>query len=320
MSQAPSDTRDDLLEPARESASEADVDAALPLGSVLQPAAPDTRVGMLLALGASLAFSLMNALAKSCHLPAGEVAFSRGAVGFLVTVLWMRSAGVSFVGARPRVLWLRGLLGGVSLYLNFTALQGLQLADATFLSHSSSLFVVVFGVWFLGERLPRSFYALFAVALAGVAMIVQPQGAWNGRELYALYGLGSALTAAGASLSIRSLSKDHHTLLIMLYFMGAAALVPLAVDARSFVLPGGADVLRLLALSGVSYLGQYLLTRAYTFKEAAVVSLTRFAGVGFNVGLGLLIWHELPSRWSALGGCLILGACATLYRLEAKKK
>lgn len=273
--------------------------------------------GMALALGASFAFSLMNALAKGCDLPPGEIAFFRGFVGLIVTILIMRKQGISFRGARPRVLVLRGLLGGFSLLLNFTALSGLPLADATFLSHSSSLFVVIFAHFLLQEKLPGAFYALFGLALGGVVLVVKPGGDWL-HSHYALAGLCSALTAAGASLSIRNLSKDHSTYLIMLYFMGAAALVPLPFSLQNFQWPSALDWCKLIALSAVSYVGQYLLTRAYSFKEAAVVAMTRFAGVAFNVGLGFLIWSEIPDRYSALGGALILSACLALYAQELR--
>lgn len=44
----------------------------------------------------------------------------------------------------------------------------------------------------------------------------------------------------------------------------------------------------------------------FFYKEATVVAMTRFAGVGFNIALGILIWHEVPDSLSALGGTLIL--------------
>lgn len=259
----------------------------------------------------------MNALAKSCTLPPGQIACVRGLIGLIITVCWIKHLGLSFRGARPAVLSLRGLLGGSSLLLNFTALSYLPLADATFLSHLSSLFVVLFGHWFLKEVLPARFYVFFALALLGVVLVIQPGSGWM-RNSYALAGLASAFTAAGASLSIRNLSKDHHTLLIMLYFMLAAALVPLPFSWHAFRWPDLSDGLKLLALSAVSYLGQYLLTRAYAYKEAGVVAMARFSGVAFNVGLGYLIWKDLPNRWAVLGGVLILGSCLWLYRLEIR--
>ncbi|MBX3167577.1 MAG: DMT family transporter [Candidatus Eremiobacteraeota bacterium] len=274
--------------------------------------------GIALALGASLCFSLMNALAKVSTLPPGEIACARGVVGLAVVSLMLARKGGTFWGKRPRVLLLRGLLGGTSLFLNFTALSGLTLGDASFLAHSSSLMVVCLAHFFLGERMPPRFHFLFGLAALGALLVIKP-GAGIAHGWYALAGLGAALSAAGASLSIRNLSKDHDSHQIMFAFMAAAAVVPLPWTWSNFRVPGLWDAWGLVALSAVSYLGQYWLTLSYQHKEAAVVAMTRFAGVAFNLALGFLVWREIPDLASALGGLLILGSCIALYRWERRE-
>lgn len=270
--------------------------------------------GIYLALAASFSFSLMNALVKgaSTALPATEIAFFRGLFGFLVTCWIMKARRISFRGKNPRLLVTRGLLGGLSLLFTFSTLAHIPMADASLLAHLSPLFVVILGHVVLKEKLSPGFYTVFGVAMIGSLMVVKP-----GLDLFhsgwSLVGLIGAMIAAGASISIRRLSADHDTYLIMLYFMGAAAIVPLPF-MDSFVMPGPREWVILLALGSVSFVGQYLLTKAYSFKEAAVVALTRYAGILFNIGLGFVFWSEVPDHWSLLGGGMILAACVWLNR------
>lgn len=274
------------------------------------------QAGLWLALGASLAFSVMNALAKAAAetMPAPEVAFFRGVLGTLVTVAVMRARGISFRGPNPRLLTVRGLCGGVSLLGAFLTLAHLPMADASLLAHLSPLFVVGLAWLVLGERPPAGFGPVLALALVGGVLVIRP-GMNLLHSFWAIVGLLSALVGAGASISIRRLSADHSTHLIMLYFMGAAALVPLPF-CTSFQVPGSRECGLLLALGAVSYLGQYLLTLAYSRKEAASVAVTRYAGIFFNVALGVCFFREVPDGWTFLGGALILAACARLWRLR----
>lgn len=270
--------------------------------------------GIGLALAASFAFSLMNALVKGAAstLPPTEIACFRGLFGFLVTAWIMKSRGISFRGKNPRLLVTRGLLGGLSLLFTFSTLKYIPMADASLLAHLSPLFVVILGHFVLKEKLTAGFYRVFAVAMVGSLLVVKP-----GLDLFhsgwSLVGLIGAMIAAGASISIRRLSADHDTYLIMLYFMGAAAVVPLPF-METFVTPGPREWVMLLLLGAVSFVGQYLLTKAYSFKEAAVVALTRYAGILFNIALGFVFWAEVPDRWSLLGGVMILASCLWLSR------
>jgi len=270
--------------------------------------------GIGLALAASFSFSLMNALVKgaSSALPAPEIAFFRGLFGFIVTALVMKSRGISFRGKNPRLLVMRGLFGGLSLLFTFSTLAHIPMADASLLAHLSPLFVVILGHFVLQEKLSAGFYQVFAVAMLGSLLVVKP-GVDLFHSGWSLVGLIGAMIAAGASISIRRLSADHDTYLIMLYFMGAAAVVPLPF-MESFVVPGPRECVLLLLLGSVSFVGQYFLTKAYAYKEAAVVALTRYAGILFNIALGFVFWAEVPDQWSLLGGVMILASCLWLGR------
>lgn len=197
------------------------------------------------------------------------------------------------------------------MWAMFLALTRIRLADATMLAHLSPVFVVLFAGWTLGEGAPRRYPWILGLSLVGAALIVKPGGGSLGSP-YALLALGSAVTAAGASVAIRGLSREHDPNLIILYFLGTAALLSAPATVHYFVLPGPRDALLLGAIGLVSFAGQTFLTLALAREKAGVVDLTRYAGIVFNALWGLALWGERLDAASAAGGALIVVSCLLL--------
>ena len=79
--------------------------------------------GALLAIFASLIFSVMNALVKTIadDIPTGEIVFFRSSIGCLLVLLLMYRHGVAFSREDRPLLVLRGTMGGLYLICYFTA-------------------------------------------------------------------------------------------------------------------------------------------------------------------------------------------------------
>ena len=78
--------------------------------------------GALLAILASLIFSVMNVLVKTIadEIPTGEIVFFRSSIGCLLIGLLMYQRGIAFSREDRPLLVLRGTMG--ALYLIFTVL------------------------------------------------------------------------------------------------------------------------------------------------------------------------------------------------------
>ncbi|WP_426446525.1 DMT family transporter [Paenibacillus sp. S-38] len=278
-------------------------------------AAKPMKNGVLLAVGSSLIFSVMNALVKAATLtvPPAEVAFFRSIIGTAMIWIMMRGAGVAFSTKGIPMLTLRGVLGALYLLAYFYTISKIPLTDASILAHLSPFFVLLLSVTFLKEKLPRQVLLLLPLALLGAVLLVKP-GQFGSYSVYALVGMLSAVLAAGAATSIRYLSQRHHSYEIVFYFLATATVVSVPLMWNDFVVPSGVEWLYLGAIGVVSLLGQVFLTKAFTHENAVVVEVTRYIGIVFNALWGFLFWAEIPDGLTVVGGILIVASCILLSR------
>jgi drug/metabolite transporter (DMT)-like permease len=271
------------------------------------------NTGVALTVFSAFIFSVMNALIKAASLtiPSSEIVFFRSAIG-TVLILWLIwRANISFSKTGIPTLLLRGLFGTFYLLAFVYTIAHMPLADAVILSYLSPFFVMLLSSLILGEKPPKKSAFLLALVLAGVALIVNPFH-FNTFNFYALTGVASAFFAAAASITIRHLSKEHHTYEIVFYFLFIAMLISGYLMKDEFVVPQGSAWFYLVAIGLVSLIGQVFLTKAFSHENAAVVAVTRYIGLVFNLLWGIIFWHETPDWMTTLGGLIIIIACLSL--------
>ncbi|MDP2572039.1 DMT family transporter [Vibrio penaeicida] len=277
--------------------------------------------GVALAIFSALIFSVMNALIKAASLtiPSAEIVFFRSAIGTVLILGLMWQAKVRFSTTGVPLLVLRGLFGAAYLLAFVYTIAHIPLADAAILAYLSPFFVILLSSVVLGEKLPKKAAILLPTVLVGVALVVNPFN-FDSFNVYALAGVASAVFAAGASITIRHLSKKHHTYEIVFYFLFTAMLVSAYLMKDEFVIPQGIAWVYLVAIGVVSLIGQIFLTKAFTHENAAVVAVTRYIGLVFNVLWGVIFWQEIPDWMTALGGATIVIACIALSWKGTPKK
>ncbi|MGC9493585.1 DMT family transporter [Vibrio genomosp. F10] len=269
--------------------------------------------GVLLAIASALVFSAMNALVKAASLtiPSAEIVFFRSIIGTCLVLFLMFQARVTFSNQGVPLLVLRGVFGALYLLAFVYTIAHIPLADAAILAYLSPFFVIVLSNLVLGERLPTKAKLLLPMILVGVALVIDPFG-FSAFNIYALAGIASAIFAAGASITIKQLSKNHHTYEIIFYFLATATVISAVLMKDTFVMPQGITWLYLVAIGVVSLLGQIFLTKAFTHENTGVVAVTRYIGLAFNILWGVIFWNEIPDWLTALGGTVIVISCVLL--------
>jgi drug/metabolite transporter (DMT)-like permease len=218
----------------------------------------------------------------------------------------------------PRARWDRGTVGLLAFYaatdtLNvlafFAALQRTTVAIAV-LTHYLAPILIALAAPLLDRRpTPRSAVPAAAVALAGLAIVLEPWSAPAGSTTGAALGAASAFCYAanvfvGGRITprigaIRAMS--YHSLL------GAVLMAPLALPelgavtatSLAWITTGAATI---GALSGVVFLVG--LSRI----GAARAAVLTFAEPLVAVAVGAFVWEEPLHATAALGGALVLGA------------
>ncbi|CAK2399168.1 MULTISPECIES: DMT family transporter [Vibrio] len=274
--------------------------------------------GVALTIFSAFIFSVMNALIKAASLtiPSSEIVFFRSAIGTVLILGLMWKASIRFSTTGIPMLLLRGLFGAFYLLAFVYAITHMPLADAVILAYLSPFFVILLSNLILGEKAPKKVAFLFPLTLVGVTLIVNPFS-FDTFNLYALSGVASAFFAAAASITIRHLSKRHHIYEIVFYFLFTSMLVSGYLMRDEFVVPQGIAWIYLIAIGLVSLIGQIFLTKAFSHENAAVVAVTRYIGLVFNILWGVIFWYEIPSWMSTCGVLIII---TTSISLSLKKK
>lgn len=276
---------------------------------------PELRRGAAFMIAASAGFACMGALVKvvSDSVPPAEIVAWRSAFTALFVLFLARGALPSL---RPRnwpMHLVRGLVGVASMTLYFTAIGRLPLGDAVLLTYLSPLLVAALSPWTVGERPPPRIWAALGVGILGVALVVGPMG--KDDPLGVAAGLGSAVCAASAYLSIRVLTRTETPLAIVWWFSITGTLIASVTFLDGFAPVGGSVLLRLLAIGALGAGAQWALTRAYASAPAAQVSVYAYSTPVFAYLLGMLLLAEHP-RWSSVAGALAVGLAGAIAARE----
>jgi len=267
----------------------------------------DIKSGVVLALCSTFFFSVMYLFTKlaSQHIPTPEVAFFRGLIGVVIVVPYMLYKGVSLTSGNKKLLFLRGLLGGIAVLLSFYAVSKMKLSEVSILLQTSPIFVVIFARMFLKEKLPKSFYFLMGLSICGVLFVIKPDVKSIG-SVPAMLALFSAIVASIAYVCIKSLRKTHSTEIVVLYFTITAMVVPIPLMWNSFVVPSLMDLVLLLMVGMSATIAQFFMTKAYGVEKAGLVSMVNYTTVFFNMFWDIIIWSAVLDLGSLLGGALII--------------
>ncbi len=281
-----------------------------------RPAAGSDGAGLAMMVASAGFFALMAAFAKLLlpDTPTQAVVLSRGVLMTALVVALARREGVSLVGTRPGRLLLRGALGYGAVSCYFYSVQHLPLGDAVLLQYSHPVFVAALAPLVLGEGTRRGHWALVLAALAGVALIVDPTGAWRGG---AWVGLTGAMLSGLAYMTVRELSRTEHPLTILVWF--PATTIPgslvATISAGAAALPQtGAQVLGHVLVFAAAVAGQFTLTAGLARADAARATAVSMAGPAFGLLFGFLFFGTRPTWASLAGTALVAGALVLLAR------
>ncbi len=297
-----------------------------------------TRLGILCAVAASMAFSVNDVAVKflSGGYALHQVVMIRSAIAMAVLLAVM----VPFNGGlralrtrRPGALMLRGMLVVLSNLCYFLGLAALPLADAVAIFFVAPLLITALSVPLLGERVGPRRWAAVCLGLAGVVVMVRPGG---GFVWAAVLPLVSAVLYALMHMMTRALRGTESavtlTFYVQLMFLASCAAMGLAFGSgwlaeqsnpslaflfRGWAWPAAADWPVLAATGLASAFGSVLVAQAYRLCEAGLVAPFEYAALPLAVAAGLLVFGQWPDATTWVGIALICGAGLYVFLREA---
>ncbi|MCU8516315.1 DMT family transporter [Vibrio vulnificus] len=274
----------------------------------------------------ALGFALMSASVKyvSVHgIPLFEIVAARALVSLIISYLDVKRKGISVWGNNKRWLFARGAVGTLALMCVYYAVTALPLAEATILQYVHPVFTALLAVLFLKERVQPATLACIALCLLGVFTMVYPSFDASGVGELPMLSVGIALLGAfGSSIAyviVRKLSRTEDSSVIIFYFPLVALPVSAMLIGDDFVLPDMTLILILILVGIFTQIGQFGLTKAMQTQTAGNASAYSYVQIVFSALLGVVLFNEVPSIWTLLGGALIVaGALINVFGPKSK--
>jgi drug/metabolite transporter (DMT)-like permease len=248
----------------------------------------------------------------------------------VLQILFLRSLfGILFLGAstsisgerislrvqRPGLMLVRTIINILSWILFFSGLKYLPLATAVALFFSFPLFLAIFSVPLLGEKVGIRRSLAIGVGFVGVLFITNPQ---SGISWPMLLMLGAAMGWALVASATRILGKTENTT-TMLFYTLLGFIVSMALPQWWVWQSIGSHHYMLIAI--VAFFGviaQYCLTKAYAIASPALIAPFEYTALIWAAGLGYYIWGDVPDTPALMGAGLVVASGLYIIQREAK--
>ncbi|MBP0615332.1 DMT family transporter [Jiella mangrovi] len=294
----------------------------------------ETLRGMAIMILAAAFIPILDVFGKKLvtvhQLSPGEVGMFRLGIqaGLTLPIVLVANGWAGLATTRPFLNVLRGLLLALGTLSFFAALRFMPLADATAVFLVEPLMVTLLSAVFLKETIGWRRVAAVAIGFVGAMIIIQPS--------YAIFGPASLLPLMAAFavalylILSRKVSRGTSPLAMMVYggLVGALALALAialgqgsGIEELRFSWPPTATAWMLLFLAGlVGTVGHLMFIYAYRLAPASVLAPFGYVEIVSAIGLGYLVFGDLPNLAKWLGMAIIVASGLFVFLRERKAK
>lgn len=264
-----------------------------------------------------IAFAIMNAIVK--YLTAFgvyQIVFFRSIGTLLFTLPLILKYKTPILGTNKKLLFLRGLLGVISLTCFFESLNYLAVGTAVSLRYTAPIFAAIFAFLFLKEKIKAVQWFLFLIAFIGVLII---KGFGVGvNTIGLLLVIISAIFMGLIFVVIRKIGSTENPLVIINYFMVMAFVFGGIMSINNWIQPNNTEWFLLLSLGFFGYIGQFYMTKAFQSQDTSFVAPLKYLEVIVTIIIGAFWFDEIYNLWTLLGVFLIL--LGLVYNIYLKNK
>ena len=195
----------------------------------------------------------------------------------------------------------------------FLGLTYLPMAEATAIGFTGPLFIVALSVPMLGERVGWHRWLAVVVGLAGVLVIVRPDGTvWHWSAATTLLG---AICFAIFQILTRRLAgqEKHQTTLI---YTSLAGTFWVSLLAPFFWTPPSADhALMFLIIGAMGAAAHLCIIKAFAHAQASLLAPFNYSKLVWVIILGYVVFGDVPGLDTIVGSAIIVSSgLYVLYR------
>ena len=269
---------------------------------------PSNVRGIVCMLAATVLFTIMGASARyvSERIHPFEVVFFRNAFGFVLLLPLVLSYGLRHFRTQRFGLHVARAAGHVAeMTIYFVGLTMIQYAQVQALTFTTPLFTALLAIFFLRERIHARRIVALAIGFLGAMIVIRP--GFVPVDTGSLLILLSALGWAGVILIVKQLTRTDSSITItawMVVLMSPVSLIP-ALFVWQWPTPAEWVWLAIAGIAGT--LGQLLVTQAFRVADTMAVMPFDFTKLIWASLLGLVVFDEVPSVFTWIGGIVIFG-------------
>jgi drug/metabolite transporter (DMT)-like permease len=222
---------------------------------------------------------------------------------------------VRLVFNNKKLLLLRGLAGGISVFIGLLSITKLGLGKGMVLVCSYPIFAAVLSAVFLKERLRLFDIVAILTAMVGIYFIAYDKQQGFSLSVFGKYELLAVLGAVVAGIAVTLIRKLHDTddswaIYLSQCAVGMWLLVGPAISSEGAV---GMNGIFILLGIGVSVtVGQLLMTEGFRYVPVKTGSLLLMLEPVLCYMAGVVVFDEPLTRSCLFGSVLVIGACAVV--------
>ena len=281
------------------------------------------HLGVVYMIMSVLFFSFMDILIKiTDEYAVGQVMFFRAVFGLIpIFFLIPKNRLRDFYKTKHVSLhFYRSFFGAIAMAAIFVGLRNLQLAEVTSLAFSGPIWVVIFSMVFLSEKIRTKRWVAVGLGFIGVLIISKP--GFDNLNYYYIFPIIFCIGFAGVSILIRKLTLAGETVwLIAFYFSVASGLGGLATfPLGDWIMPTKYDLVLLILVGLLGGIANLTLTQSYKLAEITLTTPLKYLSLVFAIIFGFYFFNEVPSINTLLGAGLIVISSGIIFFRENQLK
>ncbi len=282
----------------------------------------DPTIRGLLWVGLSgLLFVLLNTLVRglTLQLHPMQAQFLRYLAAVVVMLPLVARAGLAaYWPKRVGDQFSRGAVHAAGLVLWFSALPHISLADTTAIGFTGPIFIMLGAFLFFKEAMRWERWVAALIGFAGVLVVVGPQLSGDAGP-YNLLMLASSPVFAASFLMTKALTRYERVAVIVFWQALSVTIFSLPLALWFWQALSAWQWLGFL-LSGVLGVGgHYSVTRGFAIADISSTQSVKFLDLVWAAGMGWLVFGDVPTSFTLLGGMLICASTLWIAHRESRR-
>ena len=206
----------------------------------------------------------------------------------------------------------------VGLCLWFLAIPHITLADTTAIGFTTPIFIMFGAVLVLKEPMRWERWLAAAVGFGGVLLVVAPHLSGGANGFYSLVMLASSPVFAASFLITKALTRYERAEVIVVWQAITVTVCSLPLALLHWQWPTAGQWFGFLVCGLLGSSGHYCLTRSFAAADISATQSVKFLDLVWATVLGWLVFGDLPSQWTLVGGIVICASTLWIARRESR--